>query len=606
MAISVRAAACAVCIMLALPAQAQPADDPLAGLWVSNNVWDAGPSGTLRLVRDKAGWHASLAGLETDFVAAGQSLRFEFAGHRGQFRGARAGHAISGFWIQPHSAAGDPRDPDGNGQTYAEPVVLAHQKDGSWQGNIVPLRDSFTLYLKIFRGDDGAPMAAFRNPEMNFRGGAAQFHVTRAGNAVSFIADPAHPENHLNMTWDAASQALHMHVAELDREFVLTRATPEEAQGYWPRRPGGAPYIYREPEDSRDGWSVARARDEGMDEGKLASLVQSIIATDPAAKRPDLIHSLLIARHGRLVLDEYFAGTTRDTPHDLRSAGKTFSSVLLGAEMRQGVAISPETHLYPLVAAMGPFAHSDARKDQITLAQLMTHTSGLACDDNDDASPGGEDRVQSQRETPNWWKFTLDLPMSNDPGARYAYCSAGMNLMGAALTTAAKTDLPELFDRDIAQPLEWGPYYWNMMPNGEGYLGGGAFVRPRDLLKLGQVYLDGGVWHGRRIVDAAWVKESAATHVAVNPETTGLSADQFANFYIPGEDGYAWHIAHLHTPARDYRAYGAGGNGGQLLVVVPELDLAVVFTGGNYGQGLIWNKWRDGLIPNAIIPAIMR
>jgi CubicO group peptidase (beta-lactamase class C family) len=161
-----------------------------------------------------------------------------------------------------------------------------------------------------------------------------------------------------------------------------------------------------------------------------------------------------------------------------------------------------------------------------------------------------------------------------------------------------------LFDRDVAQPLQWGPYYWNMTPNGQGYLGGGAFVRPRDLLKLGQAYLDGGMWNGRRIVDASWVAQSTASRVAVTPATTGLSAEDFKNVYITGADGYAWHLTVLHTAARDYPAYGASGNGGQLLVVVPALDLTIAFTGGNYGQGLIWNKWRDEMIPNAIIPAI--
>jgi len=145
-----------------------------------------------------------------------------------------------------------------------------------------------------------------------------------------------------------------------------------------------------------------------------------------------------------------------------------------------------------------------------------------------------------------------------------------------------------------------------MMPNGQGYLGGGAFVRSRDLLKLGQMFLDGGVWNGHRIVDADWVTESTSSRAAITPATTGLSADNFRNFYFPGEDGYAWHLTVLHAPGHDYPAYGAGGNGGQLLIVVPTLDLAVVFTGGNYGQGLIWNKWRDETIPDAIIPAISR
>src|SRR6202007_1773166 len=126
------------------------------------------------------------------------------------------------------------------------------------------------------------------------------------------------------------------------------------AAHFYARDPDAAPYAYREPEDTQDGWRVARARDTGMDEDKLARLVREIAAFDPSAKRPVLIHSLLIAHRGRLVLGELFHGFTRADQHDIRSAGKTVSSVILGALMRQGVAIAPETPVYPLLAGMGP------------------------------------------------------------------------------------------------------------------------------------------------------------------------------------------------------------------------------------------------------------
>jgi len=135
--------------------------------------------------------------------------------------------------------------------------------------------------------------------------------------------------------------------------------------------------------------------------------------------------------------------------------------------------------------------------------------------------------MQSQTAQPDWWKYTLDLPMAHDPGATYAYCSAGINLIGGALTAVTHTWLPEYFDRTVARPLGFGPYYWNLMPSGEGYLGGGAFIRPRDLLKVGQAYLDGGVWRGRRIVPASWVKDSTMSRVKVSPATTGLTREQF-------------------------------------------------------------------------------
>jgi CubicO group peptidase (beta-lactamase class C family) len=234
----------------------------------------------------------------------------------------------------------------------------------------------------------------------------------------------------------------------------------------------------------------------------------------------------------------------------------------------------------------------------------MTHTSGLACNDNDDNSPGNEATMQSQKAEPNWWRYTLNLPQQFAPGTRYAYCSANSNLVGAALTEGTGTWIPELFRKTVAEPLQFGEWHWNLMPNGEGYLGGGAFLLPRDLLKVGQTYLDGGVWNGRRIVPASWVQVSTAPHVEVSPATTGLGEDEFSNFYLRAEDGFGWHLNTLKSGGRSYRTYGATGNGGQLLIIVPEADLAVVFTGGNYGQGGVWLRWAQQIVGDRIIPAI--
>jgi CubicO group peptidase (beta-lactamase class C family) len=144
------------------------------------------------------------------------------------------------------------------------------------------------------------------------------------------------------------------------------------------------------------------------------------------------------------------------------------------------------------------------------------------------------------------------------------------------------------------------------MPTGEGYLGGGVFLRPRDLLKVGQLYLDGGLWHGRPLVSKSWVTDSTTPRVHISPATTGLSAEQFPMFYGEADDGYAWHLGQLRVGERSLREYAATGNGGQLLIVVPELDLTVVFTAGNYRQGGIWGRWAQEIVGGVIIPAITR
>jgi len=588
------------------PPAPPPAGDSLVGVWTYQTSYGSPLSGLLTVSRQGGEWRAQLAGSEVTFQSEARSIRFAFPDERGRFRGALGVDGeVRGFWIRPGIKA-DPRYPGGSSQPYATPMVLAPAGKNAWRGTVQPLDDRFTLYLEIFQNQAGALIGAFRDPEQNSHGPAMQYRVTREGDVVRFAAgaDPAPDAASLEAKYLASSDRLRMRWEDLGTDIELERASDEKTAGYFPRSRYEAPYVYAPPFATGDGWSTANAGEVGLDIAALTRMVRTIIDGDPAERRPSLIHSMLVAYRGKLVLEEYFFGYEPDRTHDLRSAGKTFSSVLLGAAMRDGADIKPESRIYELMAARGPFAHPDPRKAEITLAQLMTHSAGLACNDNDDASPGNENTMQTQGAQPDWWKYTLDLPMAHDSGTRYAYCSANINLVGGALTAATGTWLPELFDRQVARPLQFGEYHWNLMPNDEGYLGGGAFLRPRDFLKLGQTYLNGGVWNGKRIVDAAWVRDSTAPRIHVSPETTGYSAEEFGNYYREADDAYAWHLNKLHVGDRATDTYAATGNGGQLLIVVPEFQLAVVFTGGNYMQGGIWSRWGEQLIGGQIIPAI--
>ena len=602
--------ACLVLAFSASPGQSPTAVDQLTGIWAGEMKFVPVLQGEITVAREGSTWRATLSGAEARFQVTGASVGFAFPGNQGQFRGALTGNGrtIEGFWLQPSSGTEERPNPTASSQPFASPLILRRVRRGVWRGTVRPLEESFTLYLKIFRNAEGVLTGAFRNPEINSNGGSSHFRVTQENDSVVFSAgpDPAKPLMRLPASLVRSPERLRIFWPDLGSTIDLTRRTPSQAAAFFPRPPGEPKYVYRKPPATSDGWATASARDVGLDEAALARLAQRLIDADPADRRPGLIHSLLVAHRGRLVFEEYFFGFNRDKPHDIRSAGKTFASVMLGAAMMRGAELAPETPVYDLLAGRGPFANPDPRKSKITLAHLMTHTSGLACDDNDDASPGNEGTMQSQRQQPDWWKYTLDLPMAHDPGSRYAYCSANINLLGAALTTATGNWVPEFFERTVARPLQFGRYYWNLIPNGEGYLGGGAFLRPRDFLKVGQTYLDGGVWKGRRIVDSSWVTRSTAPYVHISPATTGLDAKQFPNFYGEGDDGYAWHLNKLRSGDRTYREYEASGNGGQLLIVVPELDLAVVFTAGNYRQGGIWGRWRDEIVGKEIIPAIRR
>jgi CubicO group peptidase (beta-lactamase class C family) len=595
----------AVLAVIDMPATATTAND-LIGIWRADVDYGPHLQGRLVVRKSATGFVASIGGERATSQSSNGELRFTF-GREGAFRGHVAGRSLEGFWIRPDNDMQDSGDPGGSGSAYATPVQFDAVSSGVWRGNVKPLRTRFTLWLSIFKTNDGALTAAFRNPQLNSTGGAARFDVTRNGDAILFSVKANDHEIHYPATLLRNPNRIRIKWEDAGSTVELSRRTGADAAAFFPRPPRSAPYVYHAPPQLTDGWRTARASAVGIDEKALQDMVRAIAASDPTVRGPQLIHSILVAYRGKLVLEEYFYGFDRKTPHDTRSAAKTFASVMLGTGPARSAGLSPDSRIYQVMRALGPFANPDPRKPQITLAHLLTHTSGLACNDNDDNSPGNEETMQTQKAEPNWWRYTLSLPQVFTPGTRYAYCSGNTNLVGGALTLATHTWLPELFRRTIADPLQFGEWHWNLMPNGEGYAGGGAFLLPRDLLKVGQLYLDGGVWNGRRIVPAEWVRLSTAPHVEVNPETTGLSEDDFSNFYLRAQDGLAWHLLNtLKAGGRTYRTYGATGNGGQLLVVVPEVDLVVVFTGGNYSQGGVWLRWPQQIIGDKIIPAIQQ
>jgi len=581
-----------------------PREDDLIGLWAYRTEFPTGLEGQLTLTRSGNEWRGSIGDATATAQASQSHFRLVFPDEGGTFRGYldAKGRLERGFWTR-REVLDDLRYPEGAAQGYAMPLVLRAQGNGRWLATVTPLPDPFTLYLNVFRDGGGALKAAIRNPEHHRHGPAMQLYATLERQQLRLGAKPEPGEGDLLATVSPDAQRIDLRWNDLRRTLPMTRATPAQTALFTARPRDEARYVYRQPRDLGDGWRTARAASLGVDEAALARAVQRIIDIDPSSERAWLIHSMAIAYKGRLILDEYFYGNGPDIPHDMRSASKTFSSVTLGAAMRDGAKISPQSRLYEIVAPMGPFAFADPRKQRITLAHVMTHTTGLACDDNTEGAPGGEDDMQTQRAQPNWWKYTLDLPILHEPGERYAYCSGGISLTGAALTYSTGEWLPALFDRTVAKPLQFGTYYWNVMPTGEGYLGGGAFVRTRDFLKLGQAYLDDGVWNGRRIVSEAWVKDSIAPHVRISPATTGRSGDDFASVYYDMPEGFAWHHINVKSGDKVYPAYHGNGNGGQLLLVVPQFDLAVMFTAGNYRQGL-WNRERDDIVGAMIIPAL--
>ena len=190
------------------------------------------------------------------------------------------------------------------------------------------------------------------------------------------------------------------------------------------------------------------------------------------------------------------------------------------------------------------------------------------------------------------------MPMMTDPGRDTAfYSSADVNIPVGIVHKVTGEWIPDFFYKNIAKPMQMQSYYMNLMPTGEAYMGGGLYIRPRDFIKLGQVYLDGGKWNGRQIVSRKWVDESFKFAAHFKPAFDQDSGHDY---------GFGWHKRYLDINGKKARFYYMGGNGGQCTIVIPALDMVIGTTGGDYGELRKFFLWEIEDIPKYIVPAVMK
>ena len=438
----------------------------LEGLWAAKLRFGPDLRGTLILEHTSDGWRAEIAGVSAEAGRDNDAIIFELPDGRGGFRGGLSSSRrwIIGHWIQAATVS--------SGSRYASPVTLERiGKSERWQGVIDPLDDEFTMYLKVEGAADGSVRAFLKNPERNIGKFTRVATLERDGQAVRLRAQRTdQAEGRLLSEGTFAEDVLSLPLRGGTYDFQ--RVAPGAASDFYPRSQAGigASYRYRVPTPRDDGWPVRTPEDVGMSRGALETLVRTIIDTPIDSVGSPEIHGVLIARHGKLILEEYFHGEYRDKPHDTRSAAKSMTSVLAGAAIQAGVPLSAESYVYQVMNG-GTFpADLGPRKRALTLEHLLTMSSGLDCDDNDPDSPGNEDKVAEQSDEPDFWKLTLALGMIRDPGERAVYCSVQANLVGGVIRTAAGRPLPELFHDLVAEPLQIRRYWMPLMPSGEAYM----------------------------------------------------------------------------------------------------------------------------------------
>ena len=555
-----------------------PAPASLEGLWVAKERYGPDVRGTLML-RPRAGvLVADIAGFNVPVRQRGNFLAFELPDGKGSFRGLRSGLKIDGQWIQSVTVEG--------GARYATPIVLRVDGRGRWTGQVVPRDDHMTYYLPIARGADGRLSTYLRNPERNQGIFLGVSRIEQDGDVVRLVGTRRGQRMESVIASGRRDPDTGRFNIPLFGSTFDFQPENDASSAFYPRGNPPERYRYAPPPQLDDGWPVSTLEKEGIDRGAIERFVQKLIDMPMDGISASQIHSLLIARHGKLVLEEYFHGHQRDLPHDTRSASKSWTNVLIGAAMQAGVPIRLDTPVYQTMLGQVP-ADLDPRKKSMTLEHLIGMTAGFDCDDSGDR-PGDEDVFQQQTKQPDWYRYMLDVPMAWTSGEKIVYCSGKPNLAAGMLEKIAGEPLPEMFHRLVAKPMKMGRYHLFLQPTGEAYGGGGHHFTTRDFMKLTQLFLNDGKWEGRQIVSRDWARKSSAPLRQLSPVQTY---------------GYLWNSVSYDYKGRKLHAYFPGGNGGQVYIGIPELDLLIAFTGGNYADRVLFRSQRQ-FVPEDILPAV--
>ena len=321
---------CSLALAVILPSIASAQQDTsLVGLWYAKRWFGPDVKGELIVQRSGSSWSASIASRSAEVRVSHDSVSFELPS-AASFKGhiVRNGAAIVGQWIDRN-------------RRMAMPVTLTSCGPGCYSARVQPAEDTFTFYMDVKRRANGVLGAFLRNPERNQGRFIRLDHLVRHGDTVWFrdARDTTITTGLLN-TSGQLSTYLRFNTYDFEK------LPPDSFTYFYPRGKPTGTYTYAPPRAKNDGWTVGRARDVGLSEEKLATMVRKLINSTVDSTNAFRLHGILVARHGKLVLEEYFFGEHGDKPHDTRSASKTLVSVTLGAAIQKGMKVSPDMPVY--------------------------------------------------------------------------------------------------------------------------------------------------------------------------------------------------------------------------------------------------------------------
>ena len=318
------------------------------------------------------------------------------------------------------------------------------------------------------------------------------------------------------------------------------------------------------------GWQTSTPEAQGIPSGSLLDLLKSI------KQNGYNIQSITIVRNGYLVLDAYLFPFEDGQKHDLHSITKSVMSALIGIAIDRGYLKNENQKLTELFPGK-KIENLDALKESVTLKDLLIMGSGFDCNDATENNWAG---TIAMKKSDDWTQYTLNLPMAQPPGKHFHYCNGVSHLLSAIIQESTGMTARAFAKKYLFDPLGITDIEWEVSPEGlsNGYAG--LRMHPRDMAKVGLLYLNRGKWENEQIISARWIEAST------QPYLDGRWA---------GEDyGYHWWV----NPAGFYSAIGMYG---QAIYVVPDKNLIAVFTAENTGNDMYIS---GTLLKEHIVPAM--
>jgi CubicO group peptidase (beta-lactamase class C family) len=313
---------------------------------------------------------------------------------------------------------------------------------------------------------------------------------------------------------------------------------------------------YKSPSDIGDGLKVSTLEEHNLDRTVFDKINQDI-----CDGKYGNIHSLLVIVDNDLVVEQYYSGWKSEQLHFLASNTKSFNSILIGIAIEQGKIKSVEQRMLDFFPEYPELA-KDTLKNKITIKDLLTNTSGFKWDEQSLPVDDPNNMGAKMDKMDNWLKASLELPMDTLPGTKYVYSGPNNIILGEIIKKATGMNISDFAARFLFQPIGIKEYKWGKK-NGIYATGGGLWLKSRDVAKYGLLHLNKGKWNNKEIVSNEWIDEIFEPYIEIKH---------------PFYSCYQWRMAKTDL---GFNVWFIPGNGGQIINIVPALNMVVVVNADN-------------------------